>query len=286
MAKLRWFLIAIVVAFVFVTLSASAIIDYAWWDEMGQLDTWYSMALYRYAPRFAAAMLAFVVFRTAFTMGRRRARATAEIIDVDTPNYNGAYVLIGLFSLVIGASTVSPWTIVQYFGGHSTAGASPWRDPLFGEPLSYYLFDLPFYVQTVNGLMLLTFLATLIYFVSSIPFGDKQIRIEVTKPLRFLGAALLVFWAIRLYLGRYELLTAQHGFLTGADYVDEKIRLPLQWLAIVAMLSSGALVAIRRYWMALPGPVIAALLRMVLPGVVAAAYVKPNEISLEKRQLR
>lgn len=282
MAKLRWLLIAIVSAFVLVTLSASAIIDYAWWEEMGQLETWYSMALYRYLPRFAAAALAFVVFRTAFTMGRRRAHAMAEIIDVDPPNYRSAYTLLGLFSLMIGASSVSPWTIVQFFGGHSTASASSWRDPLFGEPLSYYLFDLPFYVQTVNGVMLLTFLATIIYLAASIPFGNKQIRVEITKPLRFLGAALLIFWAARLYLGRYELLTSQHGFLTGADYVDEKIRLPLQWLSIVAMLTSGVLVAMGRYWMALPGPVIAALLRMVLPGVVAAAYVKPNEISLEK----
>ncbi|BDC48807.1 UPF0182 protein [Bryobacterales bacterium F-183] len=282
MTQLRWILGALVVGFFLLTFSASAIIDYAWWNEMGQLDTWYSMALYRYAPRLAAAVLAFFIFRTAFLLGRRRARSMAEIIDVDPPNYSAANVLIAVFSLVIGAATVSPWTIVQYFGGHSTASASSWRDPLFGEPLSYYLFDLPFYIQSINGLMLLTFLGTVIYFVSSIPFGDKQIRIEVTKPLRFLGAALLIFWAVRLYFGRYELLTSQHGFLTGADYVDEKIRLPLQWVSIMALVASGVFVAMGRYWLALPGPIVAAILRVVVPGAVAAAYVKPNEISLEK----
>ena len=78
MARLRWLLPAAFVLFILLTFSASALIEYAWWNEMGQLETWYSMALYNYAPRFAAAILAFFVFRFAFLLGRRRARARAR----------------------------------------------------------------------------------------------------------------------------------------------------------------------------------------------------------------
>ena len=61
------FLIAMAVfALIVSSFSASVVIDYEWWKEMGQLDTWFSMAAYRHLPRLAAAVLAFVVFRIAY----------------------------------------------------------------------------------------------------------------------------------------------------------------------------------------------------------------------------
>ena len=42
--------------------SSSFLIDYEWWREMGQLDTWYSLNTYRYLPRVLAGLVAFAVF--------------------------------------------------------------------------------------------------------------------------------------------------------------------------------------------------------------------------------
>ena len=72
-------------ALIFASTSASFLIDYEGWKEMGQLETWYAMAAYQYLPRLAVALLAFLAYRTAFGLGRRRARAMAEVIDIDEP---------------------------------------------------------------------------------------------------------------------------------------------------------------------------------------------------------
>jgi len=226
--------------------------------------------------------LAFVVFRLAFARGRHHARSVAEVVDLHPAKNSLPDVVLAGVSILVGLILAQPWTIVQYFGGHSTASASPWRDPVFGEALSFYLFDVPFYVQLANAAMVLSILGTIIYFISSIPFGGRTLKIEFAAPMRWMLALVLVFYAARLFLGRYELLTSEHGFLTGVDYVDEKTRLPLQWLAIAACLTSAVLVSLGRYFLAVPLPLLTIALRVAVPGIVSIFYVKPNEISLEK----
>jgi uncharacterized membrane protein (UPF0182 family) len=72
-----------------------------------------------------------------------------------------------------------------------------------------------------------------------------------------------------------------HGFMVGVDYVDQQFTLPLQWLVIAACLASAVFVSVGRWkltaWMAL-----ALVIRVAGPPAVRAAYVRPNEISLER----
>src|SRR5260221_10520475 len=75
MPRLALVVLAVFVLIIGSSSLASVAIDYEWWKEMGQLETWFSMAAYRYLPRIAAAILAFLAFRIAFAMGRSRARA-------------------------------------------------------------------------------------------------------------------------------------------------------------------------------------------------------------------
>jgi uncharacterized protein len=271
---------------IFASTAASFVIDYEWWKEMGQLETWYSMATYQYLPRLVMAALAFAAFKLAFALGRKRARAMAEVIDLEAPGIGRKSPLptlvMAVAAIMTSAVLIQPWTIMQYIGGHSTASASPWRDPLFGQPLSFYLFDLPFFTQISQAAMFLLIASIVVYFVSSIPLGEKSIRVEFTTPLRWMLAVAILSYAVRMYLSRYDLLTAEHGFLTGADYVDENFRLPLLWFAIFATGSSAVLVALGRYFLAVPLPLLAIALRVLVPGLVSSFYVKPNEISLEK----
>src|SRR5713101_8335149 len=41
---------------------ASTVIDYKWWKELGQVDTWLNMYLYGLGPLAAATALAFAAF--------------------------------------------------------------------------------------------------------------------------------------------------------------------------------------------------------------------------------
>ena len=93
---------------------------------------------------------------------------------------------------------------------------------------------------------------------------------------------LLLGLAAWVFLGNYDLLFNSHAFMTGADYVDQKVTLPLRWLLIVAILGAVPLVWMLQYKKALILVATFLLLQMALPVAIAAIYVRPNEISIER----
>ena len=62
-----------------------------------------------------------------------------------------------------------------------------------------------------------------------------------------LRSFLLLGLAAWVFLGNYDLLFNSHAFMTGADYVDAKITLPLRWLLIAAILAALPLVWLSQY---------------------------------------
>lgn len=275
-------MIALITLLVMLSVSASTLIEYEWWAEVGQTATWWSLLWYRYVPPMAVSLVALAVFWLAWIWGRRRGQAQAEIIDIggllDRAWFAPAVLLLP--ALIVGAAVVDPWTLVQYAGARGLAAVNPWRDPVFGQPLGFYLFDLPFYLRALLALVVLTVAATAVHLTAALVSGLREFKLA--GPMRALAAVGLMAYAARLYLGRYELLFHEHGFLTGIDYVDETIRLPLVWVSIAAWVLAAALVLLGRYVAAVPAPVVAAVLSWIVPPIVSAVYVKPNEISLER----
>src|SRR4029077_1569384 len=100
--------------------------------------------------------------------------------------------------------------------------------------------------------------------------------------VRIITVILLLGFAVWIYLGNYELLLNSHAFMTGADYVDEKVTLPLRWLLIVVTLGALPLVWTRRYKKAVILVASFFVLQLALPLLVHAVYVRPNEISIER----
>src|SRR5580658_4904274 len=78
----------------------------------------------------------------------------------------------------------------------------------------------------------------------------------------------------------------EHGtFLVGVDWVDQNVGLPLQWLLILSCLVAAALVWMGRFlWAAFLA--LSLVVSFVVPGIVSALYVKPNEISLERQYVQ
>jgi uncharacterized membrane protein (UPF0182 family) len=280
--------------------AANYIIEYNWWREMGQVPTWLSMLGYSLAPAAIAVLIVFAVLFAAHALGMRfggerlgRYPLYAKISTV---------VLI-LLAVIIGSGAIDTWTVVRYFGGrHLPAEATAWTDPVFGHPLKFYLFDLPFYVVLRQFLLVLAITAALIYWLTARAwqikdtfrdaFRDRtEIGIDLrtfglrgalhSKFLRGVAAVFLLALAFRFFLGRYEMLWSDHGFMVGIDYVDENWRLPLQWLLIGSCVFSAVAVAFGR-WLWVSTVVVALLVRGIVPAVVEGVYVRPNEISIER----
>jgi uncharacterized membrane protein (UPF0182 family) len=295
-----WLIVAAVVVLLLIVgarTAASWVLDYYWWKEMGQLSTWANMLIYGVAPVVGAAIIAFIVFWTAHA----RALKAAGTGLGRHPTYARLSTLgILLLAIFFAVAVVDSWAVVRYFGGSGVASPEgAWRDPVYGQPLTFYLFTLPFYRVLLGFLLGLTFITALIYWLAarawtiraqlpkigptgSLDLGD--LRLFGGLESRFLNIAVslfLVALAIRLYLGRYGMLMNNHGFMVGMDWVDENIALPLLWLTIAACFAAAALfwIGLRR-WAAAMAVVL--VIQIFVPRIVAAVYVRPNELTIER----
>jgi uncharacterized protein len=277
--------------------AASYVIDYQWWKEMGQIPTWISMLLYGLVPALTASVLAFVVLwwvharavKSAGT-GLRRVPLYAKISTV-------ALLIVGF---LLASATIDSWTAIRFFGGRNLPlEATAWRDPVFAHPLSFYLFELPFYSELLRFVLGLALVSAVLYLLTSrlwqlrerFPewakegtFDFQELRLGEALGgvfLRWIGAIFLLALAVRFYLDRYSMLYNDHGFLVGVDYVNQNVSLPLQWLAVAAAIAAAVFLALRQRKLAL-AMVAVLFLRGAVPLLVNALYVKPNEISLQR----
>ena len=293
-----WMVIAAIILFVAARLISSWTIDYQWWREMGQLRTWFSMLAYSMVPTAAATIVAFLVFWIAHARGLKHARTSLG----EHPLYAKlSTVVVFLIALVLSMGTLDTWTVVRYFGGKGLGGAAAaWHDPAFGNPLSFYLFEIPFYSDLLGLVLGIIVIAGLIYWLAARGWqirstvGDwsriqeinlSELRLAgalESKFLRAMGAVFLLALAVRFFLGRYGMLLDQHGsFMVGIDYTDQNVALPLQWVLIGSCVVSAAALLFGKWRIALV-VVAAFLVRSIVPSIVTATYVRPNEISIER----
>ena len=298
---LRYVIAALVLAFILARISCSYVIEYAWWQEMGQVTTWLSMLAYGTVPTLAAIVIAFLVFW--ITHARAIRSAGASLRDYRVYALIAAAVILVL-SLIVGSGTMDAWTTVRYFGGRGLGGsASAWRDPAFGRPLSFYLFELPFYNVLLRFVLTVVIIAAIIHAVvprlwslrnsiNDLRTGELQLgmrldlRTLLASPFfRAIAAIFLLALAVNFFLDRYDLLLNEHGFMTGMDYVDQNVTVPLLWALIGScIIAAAGLFAGRPAVLFLP--LAALIVRALLPGIVGSVYVKPNELTLERPFIR
>lgn len=262
-------------------------IDFSWWREMGQAETWGQMLLYGWLPNIAAGLIAFPVLWFLYTRGQKG-------------KFRWWVFLVGLvFSLLLGAAWIDNWTVVRYYGS-TAAPAGSWRDPIFGAPIGFYFFQLPFYEMLLGYFQGMLIVGFIVYWISS-RFESLRERIAEMQTiegidLRSLNlgealrgpavrAAVAVFFlllAVRAYLSRYDVLFSDHGFMVGADYVDVNIVLPMIWGVVASCVAGAALVVLGRYGWAVGLVVVVYVASGIIPRAVNAISVRPNEISVQK----
>src|ERR1700722_12682846 len=249
--------------------AADFVIEYNWWKEIGQVNTWVGMLWYSIAPAAAGSVLAFIALWVAHSRGLH----FAGILSRDHRIYS-RLIPVGLAAVAIlfAPSTIDYWTVMRYSGSRGlTAPADAWKDQVFSRGLPFYLFDLPFYAEVLGFAFVLAILCALVFWVTArgwqlaerfrygaLDRGDhRTLTIEPGTLLlpgasragfvRILSVIVLLGFAAWIYLGNYELLLNSHAFMTGTDYVDEKVTLPLRWLLIVVTIGALPLVWMRRY---------------------------------------
>lgn len=208
-----------------------------------------------------------------------------------------ALALSIILAIATGAGMMQEWPAFALFRYAQRAPAGV-TDPIFGKPLEFFLFSLPVYQLIVAWLLSLAVIVCLLAVFFMIITGSTRAisgRFGDPASLPWRGfsvafAFLLLIFALRLYLGRFELLFQDHTIFSGVTYTDAHITLTGILFVCLALIA-GAVIAALNIFLEPRG---SRLVVAVVPAVacyiavqIAGAYmdnfiVKPNQLVREQ----
>src|SRR3954447_24807102 len=129
-------------------------------------------------------------------------------------------------AMATGAAMMSNWNVLALYwqsGSAAVLGAGAATiDPIFGRPLSFYLFTLPAWQLVSGWLMTLSVIvAAISAFFVTITGGARMIGVRrddgtgAWRGLSIAFAFVLLVLAVRVYLGRFEQLFEDHTIFAG-----------------------------------------------------------------------
>jgi uncharacterized membrane protein (UPF0182 family) len=207
-----------------------------------------------------------------------------------------ALVLALLIAGGTGASMMDSWPTLALFRYAPTISTP--ADPIFGRPLSFFLFTLPAWHLIVNWLLTLSVMtcALALLFVAitsgnrALTKGPRALTTPLWSGVSVALAFFLLLLAVNTYIGRFDALLEPHTIFSGVTYTDAHVT--LNGLLIVCLaLVLGAAIAVSN---ALRRPRGAVLVAAVLPAIgcyllvnlvgwyVSNFVVKPNELVREQ----
>ena len=304
------FLIAIVSVIVFGSRTAlSYWVDLLWFRSLGYGEVFWKTFGLKWGIFAAFAAVTFLILYGAFSALKRAHSAdlptdhtifiagNAVNLPVASSLRLIAIVLSIIIALATGAAMEAQWPTLALFryAPHSTGSVA---DPIFGMPLNFYLFTLPAWQLIAGWLLTLAVIACILSVLFILIAGSSRAlggHLSGGIPLPWRGLSvtlgfLLLVLALRVYLGRFELLFDHHTVFDGVTYTDAHVTLT-GMLFVCAALVLGALIAFagaaflpRGRW--LIAAVVPAVVCYAAVGVVgwyvSSFIVKPNELVREQ----
>ena len=165
-------LLAVLVALIVIAASgqiAGFVIEYNWWKEVGQVDTWLSMLWYEIAPTAAGALITFIALWLAHARGLQFVGLRFRDLGLYSRLVPVALLLV---AVLFASASIDYWVVMSYAGSrHITLPAgpegTPWRDPVFSHTLPFYLFDLPFYLDLLTFAVGLSILSIVVFWATA-----------------------------------------------------------------------------------------------------------------------
>jgi hypothetical protein len=229
---------------------------------------------------------------TTFVIGTRTFRLPVEgVLHV------GALAGAILVALATAATMMADWPkfALYWFQPHPAAGPA---DPIFGRPLGFYLFSLPVWQSLSGWLLMLAILFCVIAVFFLLVAGGAHLverRFDGASSLPWRGvsvavAFLLLVVALRVYIGRLELLLEDHTVFGGVTYTDAHVIIAGMLAVCVALILGAGIAALnlvthpRVRWLVLaPIPAVACFfLVQIVAWYVAGFIVKPNQLVREQ----
>ncbi len=209
-------------------------------------------------------------------------------------------IAVGGAALIAAATAggmLADWTTLALWW--SGAGNSPLsnNDPIFFKQIEFYLFTLPAYQLLSGWLLTLTFIvAAVAGFFATISGGGRLVAhrfgagdTQTGRGLSIAFAALLLAFAWRVYLARFDRILTDHTIFAGVTYTDANVSITGMTVVAWALVVGAAAALVN----AVSAPKLRWLIAAVVPAIVCygvtgllATYtngfiVKPNELVRE-----
>lgn len=208
----------------------------------------------------------------------------------------GGFIGALLISLATAASLMSEWPqFALYWSQPAASGAT---DPVFGRPVSFYLFSLPVWESVSGWLLMLAILGCLMaaFFVlisGGVQMVDRRFQRMAALPWRSLSTALaflLLVIGLRVYLSRFDLLSADHTVFGGVTYTDDHVLIGGLLLVAIALVAGAAIACVNFFarpgmrWLVMaPLPAIGCYLVVQIAAWYMGNFiVKPNQLVREQ----
>jgi uncharacterized membrane protein (UPF0182 family) len=305
----RWVALALLVALVFgANTILSYYVDSLWFDSLGYASVFWTRLDLQAGIFAASALVTFSAIYGAFA-ALKPAKFTELIggrilinrqwvqLPVESILTLIALGLAILIALLTGSSMMSSWTTLSLYWHAPRSAATP--DPVFGNPLSFYLFTLPVWQLMCGWLLGLTAIACAIAglfalatarALNVIERGFGAAKARLWRGLSVCVALLLLVLALREYLGRFELLFQDQTIFAGITFTDAHVALPAKLVICIALMAgaaiavAAALAAPRPRWVL--ASVVPAVACFILAGLIGwyvnNFVVKPNQLVRER----
>ncbi|NQU79123.1 UPF0182 family protein [Candidatus Woesearchaeota archaeon] len=297
--------------FISITTIVRLYTDFLWFSALG-FSKIFTISIYSKVAVFVVAAAIFFVFAAANIWAAMRFH-TSQI------SYKMAgLVLLGI-AFFQGIYASSSWLMILQYLNQVQFNI---KDPILAKDAAFYVFSLPFYMfvwKFLFATIVITTIITVLYYFHQILYGffnptvDKHtgtviqsvnIKKELSKLKRaamthmaLLGSTIFLLLAVRHYLALFSVMYSEKGIVVGAGYTDVFIFLPMVKVLIVLAVVVAALFLVwifyfskkpklkKRHILAfiiITYLIFAVVGQSLIPGVVQALRVTPNEINLEK----
>ncbi len=315
----RWWLIFVPIVIIVALLFATAefYTDWLWFKDVGYESLFWKVITSRLAVMAVMAGVAFVLIWVNLLIARRVLVRRVRIEESDGnvrffPSSERYLDFLdellssrSLGALMLAASLVIAVVWSSNFSGHwldwqmyLNRTSFDLADPIFGQDVSYYMFQLPFlsesYKAVIGLLVILLAAAILLYGLGGML--SHRVRGGSAAIGHVSGLLALVLgvraWGYKLQAD--HLLYSTRGVVVGAGYTDVHASLPIYRILLILslILAVGALINVRlrrgRLTIILPAVLmlVAVLAGSVYPGLIERFSVEPNQLERETPYIR
>jgi uncharacterized membrane protein (UPF0182 family) len=293
---------SILLAVILLFAAMGKYLDWLWFKSMGTTAVFWASLLTGPVTKLALGILIFGFFYLNFRFAQRafqRFRNVSSYWSAAPPKYISLIGVLGCITLtlVMVYAFRIDWTAIQQFIHQVTTGQT---DPVFKKDLGFYMFSYPLlrhFQQLTGVILIITVIAFGLFYIWAKAFWRQGWTWEVWPPAKNHLTILVLFLALDgiwgYSLAKYGLLFQKTARLTGVNYTALHAKVfaytALEWMLIgiiVVLIYSffrrgyKLLVQCLAAWL-----VCAIILTGIVPMVVQAVTVNPNEYELEKPYL-